>query len=394
MGQSKRFWRIVAGASAFTFGTAATSLYILSEGHTEKFYNRFILPVLHRMDPELSHKVAIFAMNALFFPPSRYADPVSLRSQIEHLKFDNPVGLAAGFDKNGETLYNLLQFGFGFIEIGSITPLPQEGNKKPRVFRLPEDKAIINRYGFNSDGHSRVHMNLRIQDGRQDFNNATLGVNLGMNKNSKDPIDDYVKGVRRFAEFASYYVINLSSPNTPGLRDLQRRQELEKVLSAVVKARNEIWLECKPLLFLKLSPDLTTEEKADIASVIALDHCKIDGLIISNTTVQRDRTLKSPNKKEYGGLSGLPLKQRSTEMIAEMYKLTKGTVPIIGVGGIFTGEDAFEKIKAGASLVQIYTSFVYHGAPIVTKIKEELVECLKRENYSSISEAVGKGVEL
>lgn len=278
--------------------------------------------------------------------------------------------------------------GFGFIEIGSITPLPQPGNPHPRVFRLREDKAIINRYGFNSDGHDKVFE--RIDKIRTTFR-GVLGINLGKNKISDDAKDDYTKGIEKFGPVADYLVINVSSPNTPGLRNLQHKRDLEDLLVAVINTRNN--LANKPPIFLKLAPDLTLEEKKDIADVISHKSCKIDGLIISNTTIERANLKNTDSIHESGGLSGEPLKNRSTKMIAEMYKFTKGKVPIIGVGGVFTGQDAYDKITAGASLVQLYTSFVYHGPPVVSKIKRELNMVLEENGFGNVSDAIGKNCD-
>lgn len=275
--------------------------------------------------------------------------------------------------------------GFGFIEIGSVTPEPQFGNDKPRVFRLSEDQAVINRYGFNNDGHDKV-LNRIIEVKKGNFK-GKIGINLGKNKESVSPIDDYVVGIQRFGSRADYLVINISSPNTPGLRDLQHKHYLSMLLSSVIETRN--LLENRPPVFVKLAPDLTFSELKDIADVILSKQCKIDGVIISNTTVQRPETLGSANKTEIGGLSGQPLRLKATEMIKDMYKLTKGQIPIIGVGGIFSGQDAYEKIKAGASVVQIYTSLIYEGPPIVTKIKKELAELLISDGFESVAEAVG-----
>jgi dihydroorotate dehydrogenase len=297
--------------------------------------------------------------------------------------------MAAGFDKQGEAVDGLLDLGFGFVEIGSVTPKPQSGNQKPRVFRLLADEAIINRYGFNSDGHEVVFERLRETTNKLNRTQGLLGINLGKNKTSNDPIDDYVKGIEKFGPIADYLVINVSSPNTPGLRSMQHKEHLYELLSSVVKTRNELKQNNKVPILLKLAPDLSLDERKDIVAVLNKKECHIDGLIISNTTVARDGLI-SQEKIEIGGLSGRPLTNRSTQMIAEMYTLTKGRVPIIGVGGIFTGEDAMEKILAGASIVQLYTSFIYHGPPIVRRIKSELNEILITKGYKNVEEAVGK----
>lgn len=279
--------------------------------------------------------------------------------------------------------------GFGFVEIGSVTPFPQSGNDKPRVFRLMEDDAIINRYGFNSDGHETVWHRIQQLRIHQRYD-GVIGVNLGKNKLSDDAVRDYVDGVKLFAPTADYLVINVSSPNTPGLRVMQQKDILKVLLTEVVKTN--LSLELPKPIFLKLSPDLSEAELKDICATIKKKECKVDGLIVSNTTVDRSMVLVSKHKDEIGGLSGAPVKERSTKMIEDVFKLTQGKVPIIGVGGVFTGKDAYEKILAGASAVQIYTSFVYHGPPIVTKIKKELDELLTSNGYQHVSEAVGKGI--
>jgi dihydroorotate dehydrogenase len=282
----------------------------------------------------------------------------------------------------------LSSIGFGFVEIGSVTPFPQVGNPKPRVFRLIEDSAIINRYGFNSDGHEKVWH--RLQQLRSKRFDGIIGVNLGRNKDSEDAVKDYTDGLKLFGAQADYMVINVSSPNTPGLRKMQQKDQLKELLTEVIKTNHA--LDFPRPIFLKLSPDLSEKELKDVCSTIKRKECKVDGLIISNTTIDRSMVLHSENQNEIGGLSGEPLKEKSTRMIEDVFKLTKGEVPIIGVGGIANGKDAYEKILAGASAVQIYTSFVYAGPPVVTKIKTELNELLEQNGYKNVQEAVGKGI--
>ncbi|RZF37905.1 hypothetical protein LSTR_LSTR005405 [Laodelphax striatellus] len=370
------------GFSAFS----AVSIYKGSE----KYYENVLQPIVQKLDPELSHKLAVFVSKYQLIPQSKYKDPVDLSSGVWHLSFSNPVGVAAGFDKHAEAVVGLSRVGFGFVEIGSVTPLPQPGNPKPRVFRLPDNYAIINRYGFNSEGFDVVYDRLKTL--RLNNYKGIIGVNLGKNKTSPAPIEDYIKGVQKFGHVADYLVINISSPNTPGLRDWQEKEQLRQLLSELVKTRDNLELSPRPLLLLKLAPDLTAQEVKDIVKVLEDKKCRVDGLVISNTTIERDDTLIGPHVQEVGGLSGQPLKQRSTEMISQIYKLTKGQIPIIGVGGVFTGQDAYEKIKAGASLVQLYTSFVYHGPPRIERIKKELHELLKADGFHSIQEAVGKEI--
>jgi len=312
----------------------------------------------------------------------------------------------------------LHKIGFGFVEIGSVTPEPQEGNPKPRVFRLVEDEAVINRYGFNSKGkashqireccrqspaasHSIFHFTghefvwRKLRELRRNLDYlGIIGVNLGKNKLSDDANRDYVEGVKLFSGSSSYLVINVSSPNTPGLRNMQQKSILQSLLKAIIKTRELFDEDKQRPIFLKLAPDLSSEELKEVTDVIKKRDCKIDGFIISNTTVDRDLNLQSKHQSEIGGLSGRPLKDKSTKMIEDVYKLTSGKVPIIGVGGISNGQEAYEKILAGASVVQIYTSFVYHGPPVVTKIKRELDALLQQNGYSNVGEAVGKAVKL
>lgn len=269
--------------------------------------------------------------------------------------------------------------------IGSVTPKPQPGNPKPRVFRLSEDNAVVNRYGFNSDGHDAVWERLKKLKENKPFN-GVLGVNLGKNKMAQDTIQDYIDGIKKFMDVADYFVINVSSPNTTGLRSLQNRKNLEELLTKINVAKEAVGSK-QPLL-LKLAPDLSESERQDIADVILNKKTKVDGLVLCNTTIARPH-LTSPNKEESGGLSGAPLADVSTDMISDMYRRTHGSIPIIGVGGIFSGSDAYAKIKAGASLVQVYTSYIYNGPPIVGKIKRELCEILVTKGLSSVTDAVG-----
>ncbi|XP_011500179.1 PREDICTED: dihydroorotate dehydrogenase (quinone), mitochondrial, partial [Ceratosolen solmsi marchali] len=313
-----------------------------------------------------------------------YVIQSNIWSKLWGLQFENPLGMAAGFDKHGEAIKGLHKMGFGFVEIGSVTPKPQSGNPKPRVFRLTEDRAIINRYGFNSDGHEVVHS--RLQDLKSSGFQGIIGVNLGKNKNSNNPNVDFIEGISKFSDVADYFVINVSSPNTPGLRSLQNRLKLEELLTVVNEMRST--LPKRPPLLLKIAPDLSNQEQKDIAEIVQKSETNVDGIIISNTTLRRIN-LSNNLKKESGGLSGAPIAELSTIMIANMYQLTNGKIPIVGVGGVFNGADAYAKIKAGASLVQIYTSFAYHGPPIIAKIKSELSELLLKDGYQSVAEAVG-----
>lgn len=357
----------------------------------ERFYEDIFMPIVRMVPPELAHRLAVLGLKMEVIRPS-YKDPEVLRTRFLSRTLDNPVGIAAGFDKHGEAVKGLERLGFGFVEIGSVTPEPQPGNPKPRVFRLNEDKAIVNRYGFNSEGHDVVYE--RIQKLRKDGDlKVTLGINLGRNKTSQDNIEDYVQGIRKFSALADYLVVNISSPNTPGLRTMQNKSTLQSLLTEIVKARNGLPpSEQRPIL-VKIAPDLSDGCVQEIIAVIQKKECAIDGLIVSNTTIDRPSDLKSINAGQIGGLSGVPLSTKSTQLVAKVYKWTNGKVPIIGVGGIFSGRDAYDKILAGASAVQLYTALIYHGPPIVTRVKRELEELLRQDGYESVQQAVGKGVE-
>lgn len=348
------------------------------------------MPAVQILNPETAHKIGVALAKYHFFQKPKTPDPPILKTNVWGHEFRNPVGLAAGFDKHGEAVDGILKMGFGFLEVGSITPEPQPGKEKPRVFRLTEDKAIINRYGFNSDGHKVVYKRLADREERQKIKEpGILGINLGKNKDSLDAANDYVQGVRLFGELADFLVINISSPNTSGLRDLQAKENLENLINKVVTERNQLKCGKKPPLLVKISPDLTDKDKEDIAEVVIKEKNSVDGLIISNTTVSRSESLISSHQKETGGLSGAPLKHMSTLVLRDMYSLTQGKLPIIGVGGISSGKDAYDKIKAGASLVELYTALAYQGPVVVNKIKRELAELLEADGYTSVVDAVG-----
>uniref|UniRef100_A0A8B9BFL7 Dihydroorotate dehydrogenase (quinone), mitochondrial n=1 Tax=Anser brachyrhynchus TaxID=132585 RepID=A0A8B9BFL7_9AVES len=348
-----------------------------------------VLPALRAVPPEAAHGLALRAAAFGLLPAARPDGP-ALEVRVLGRRFRNPLGLAAGFDKHGEAVDGLYKAGFGFVEVGTVTPEPQEGNPKPRVFRLVEDEAVINRYGFNSHGHAAVERRLRArQEAQRKLTRAgmPLGVNLGKNKSSTDAAADYVAGVRVLGPLADYLVVNVSSPNTPGLRDLQGKAELRDLLTKVLAERDTLPCQHKPAVLVKIAPDLTLQDKQDIASVVC--ELGVDGLIVSNTTVSRPRDLQSVQRLEPGGLSGKPLRELSTQTVREMYALTQGRVPIIGVGGVSSGRDALEKIRAGASLVQMYTALVYHGPLVVGAVKRELEELLREQGFKSVMEAVG-----
>ncbi len=344
-----------------------------------------IRPVLRRLPAETAHNLTLRALEAglgrwIVGRAARQPDPPVLAQRVWGLEFPNPIGLAAGFDKDARVTDALRGFGFGFVEIGTVTPRPQPGNPRPRLFRLEEDQATINRMGFNSGGLdaaiNRLHRRPRT---------AIVGVNLGKNRDSGDAVADYAAGIRRAAEVTDYLVVNVSSPNTPGLRDLQRPESLQKLLVPLLRARDESRRRV-PLL-VKIAPDLTPQEREDIASVALA--AGIDGLIVSNTTVDRPAGLVSPHVLEPGGLSGRPLFSASTALLADMYRLTRGRLPLIGVGGVGSAAEAYRKIRAGACLVQLYTALVFAGPSLVTDIKKGLAELLRADGFTCVAEAVG-----
>ena len=346
-------------------------------------------PLLRLLDPEQAHNIGIFAASKGLFPRDRRPDDSSLRITCWGKEFKSPLGLSAGFDKDGVAVAGLLDMGFGFVEVGSITPEPQPGNPKPRCFRIsiPGQECVINRYGFNSVGADQARKNLERQRQLMEGGGGVLGINLGKNKTSEDAAADYSVGVRKLGPLADYLVINISSPNTPGLRSLQSRSQLEVLIKAVLRERDRLEGKHPPVL-VKIAPDLVDEDLKDIARV-ALS-LKLDGLIVSNTTIERPPVVQSHvHGQETGGLSGKPLFARSTEVLHRMYKLTKGKVVLVGVGGVSSGEDAYKKIRAGASLVELYTALSYEGPALVPRIKRELATCLARDGFKSVVEAVG-----
>lgn len=342
-----------------------------------------VRPALGLVSPERAHRLTILGLKTGFGPRDRTSDPASLGVDLFGLHFDNPIGIAAGFDKNGEVPDAMLAMGMGFAEVGTVTPRPQSGNPRPRVFRLADHGAVINRLGFNNEGHASLRRRLERRKNR----GGIVGVNIGANKDADDRIADYEQGIRSFEDLASYFTVNISSPNTPGLRALQGRDELEGLLTRVLKARQG----SVPIL-LKIAPDLNDADCADIAAV-ALD-LKLDGLIISNTTIERDGLVSGVHASETGGLSGKPLMAMSTKMLGHMYRLTGGQMPIIGVGGVASGADAYAKIRSGASLVQLYSALTYDGPALVIRIKRELATLLARDGFARVADAVGVDVTL
>lgn len=325
-------------------------------------------PLLHRLDAEQAHGLTI---KALQLAPRAKSAPITsalLKTKVFGLEFPNPVGLAAGFDKNAEVPDAMLAQGFGFVEIGTVTPLPQSGNAKPRLFRLNADQAVINRMGFNNEGHAKVLQRLI----NRQKNGGIVGVNIGANKDADDRVADYVLGLKVFSDVASYITINISSPNTPGLRNLQGKQDLQRLLEKLNAARTT-----KTPMLLKIAPDLTGEDLQDIAE--CCQGGSVDGVIISNTTLLREN-LQSPHATEQGGLSGVPLFKNSTQVLADFHHISGGRIPLIGVGGISDAATALAKFKAGASLVQLYSALVYQGPQLVKDICQGLdAEFSKRQ---------------
>ena len=360
-------------------------------------YSRILRPILFRLPAESAHELATTALN-LVLQPTTIRDFVQRQNQITAfgklnrfgLKFENPIGLAAGFDKNGTSAQALSALGFGFVEVGTVTSEAQPGNPQPRLFRLPEDRALINRLGFNNCGAARLAGNIRRRRP-----GCALGVNIGKSRRVaiEDAIPDYLKSFDAVYEVADYIAINVSSPNTPGLRELQQAERLRDLLGALQRRNTELAqaqsIGSKPVL-LKIAPDLNESQIESIIEVAL--RANISGIIATNTTVRRDGLRTSAAEVQTcgeGGLSGAPLREWSNQVISLVYRLTRGDLPIIGVGGIFTAEDAWDKICAGASLIQLYTGFVYEGPGIAKRINEGLFEILQREGFNSIDDAVG-----
>lgn len=349
---------------------------------------------LFKLDPEHAHEKTIGAL--------KFAERVggtvplhlmygfkdeSLASDLWGMRFDNPVGLAAGFDKNAEVYRGLAALGFGFVEIGTVTPVAQPGNEKPRLFRLVEDEAVINRMGFNNEGVGIASENLVNYERAQ----IPIGVNIGKNKitPNEDAASDYEKSLEALYPYGHYFVINISSPNTPNLRDLQETESLRQLLKAIRKKANELeekGAKQKPIL-LKVAPDMSDEHMRDVVQVAVAEG--VSGIIATNTTLSREGLINQIHASEMGGLSGKPLTERSTTWIKEIYQEVGGQVPIIGVGGISNGDDAYEKIRAGASLVQVYTGMIYEGPKIVKDINKRLVQLMKQDGFTNITQAVG-----
>ncbi|MGQ3298154.1 quinone-dependent dihydroorotate dehydrogenase [Reyranella sp.] len=336
---------------------------------------------LSRLDAEAAHGLAIRALKTGLLPGDRRTDAVSLATTVWGRSLPNPIGLAAGFDKNAEVADAMLAQGFGLVEIGSVTPRPQEGNPRPRLFRLPQDRGVINRMGFPGQGLDAARSRLAARPRR-----GFVGVNVGANKDSVDRAADYVTGCVALAPYADYLVCNVSSPNTPGLRNLQGRTELAGLLKRVQDA-----IAAKPVpLVVKIAPDATDEDLDDI--VFVCRDLRLDGIIIGNTTLSRPSSLKSERRSETGGLSGAPLTALSTEVLRKAAQRVERQFPLIGCGGVGSGADAYAKIRAGATLVQLYSAMVYEGPPLIRRIKDELAALLARDGIKSVADAVGADV--
>ena len=335
------------------------------------------LVLLHNMDPEAAHGMSIRALNTGLAPAPGVITTPRLATHVAGLSLPNPIGLAAGYDKNAEALSPLSRGGFGFIEVGAATPRPQPGNPRPRLFRLSEDRAAINRFGFNNDGMDEIANRLARRP-----RDAVIGLNLGANKDSEDRAGDFSKVLARCGALVDFATVNVSSPNTEKLRDLQGRDALAELLAGVVQTRNK--LETPIPVFLKIAPDLTVDDLSDIAAVA--NEIGIDAIIATNTTLDRDG-LKSPFRGEMGGLSGQPLFEKSTHILARLSTLTD--IPLIGVGGVGSAQQAYDKIRAGASAVQLYTALVYGGLSLVSDIVRGLDRLLERDGFSSVADAIG-----
>jgi dihydroorotate dehydrogenase len=347
---------------------------------------RLLRPLLFALPPETAHRTTLAALAAGARPCAAFSFPV-LETSVWGMSFRNPLGLAAGFDKDAVALPALFRMGFGFVEAGTVTPKPQDGNPRPRVFRDVQSRSIVNRMGFPGGGLDAFESNLR----RAGVPSGVLGLNIGINKDTPNAMEDYCQGISRLAPYAEYIAINVSSPNTQGLRDLQAKAELEKLLDALVLARNEAaaTLSRKVPLLLKIAPDLDDRQQADVANTVMTRG--VDGLIVSNTTISRPEGLGKALQAEKGGLSGALLCPLALRMTENMYRLTEGRMPIIGVGGISNAQDAYARIRAGASLVQVYTALVYQGPDLVRSIQEGLVELLQKDGFSSVAQATGSG---
>ena len=337
-------------------------------------------PLIFKFSPEVAHSLAIKALKLNNIPYSKPKDNHILETTFCEKKLSSPIGVAAGFDKNAEVYNPLFNLGFGFVEVGTITPKPQFGNPKPRVFRLEEDEALINRLGFNNSGSEQISQTIK-ENNKKGF----LGINIGPNKDSKDRVEDYLICFRKFYNLADYITINISSPNTENLRDFHKQDELNSLIDKLKNEKKE--LNSNIPLAIKVSPDLNDDQINEVSKIIMEQEIGI--IIVSNTTDKNRENLKNINKLEKGGLSGKPIEKISNEAISKFYKILKDKTKIIGVGGVSNGQDAFQKIISGATLVQLYTGMVYRGPRIASKISKELIDLLKNKGFKNVSEAIG-----
>ena len=336
-----------------------------------------VLPLLRQIDAERAHGLGIRALRWGLAGTAAQTDDPALAVSALGLTFRNPIGLAAGFDKNAEATHALMRLGFGFVETGTVTPRPQQGNPKPRLFRLTPDRAIINRLGFNNRGLALYAENLKALADRS----VPLGANVGINKEGADPTRDYPAMVSAVGALADYIVINVSSPNTPGLRDLQGETQLRAILAAIAAVSS------RPPILVKVAPDLSIDGLGAVVET-CVNH-GVQGLIVGNTTISRPASLGSPLAHETGGLSGVPLLPLSTAMLARASLFSRGRLTLIGTGGVFSGADALSKVQAGASLVQLYTGFAYHGPALIPLLKRELLAALRQQGFATVQQAVG-----
>lgn len=346
----------------------------------------FVRPFLFMMPPELAHRATIEMLHKGQIPCSRQIVDPRLEVKLWGKTFSNPIGMAAGFDKNAKAYTALLKLNFGFVEVGTITPKAQPGNPRPRMFRLVEDKAVINRLGFNNEGKDAAHDRLK----NRDRSKGIVGINIGKNRDTVEAVEDYLIGLRTFYPIADYITVNISSPNTEGLRALQQRDALRSLVTMLKTEQKQLQAQHHlnvPIL-VKLAPDLTDAELEQIVDVAM--ECNVEGLILTNTTIIRPSTLRDKHKSETGGLSGQPLKTKALEVTRKIYRLTNGRLPLIGVGGISSAQDAIERMEAGASLIQLYTGLIYEGPELIPDILNGMLSYLEQQGLQSVTELTGK----
>ncbi len=339
-------------------------------------------PLLRLLPAEEAHRVAMLALSRGLVPLCKHEPPPSLSTTVWGRRFASPIGLAAGFDKDALAPLALLRLGFGFVEVGTVTPLPQPGNPKPRLFRLPQERALINRMGFNNAGAEAMAARLAVAP-----HLGPIGINIGKNKTSENAVSDYVAAAQALARYADYMVVNVSSPNTPNLRSLQSRDQLSELVGKVREAIVAQRLDEPPPLLVKIAPDLNEADRRDIADVACAS--QLDGLVVCNTTIERPADLRGRHARQGGGLSGRPLRAVALRLLEEMYLRTAGKLPLVGCGGVAKGADAYAMIRAGASLVQLYTAFIYAGPALPMRIAAELAALLARDGFAAPSDAVG-----